>query len=211
MPTLDAQDIPPELHRRLKARALRNRRSLNREAIECLRAATGAARSTRRPCSRERERSGAVSGRLTQAELERWKAGRPAVIVVDTNVIAYLWIPGVSTPAAGAPLCEDLRMVRAACSGGSELRSVVVEHVRHRSHGARTRRSGSSRLRQEQLARREFEVASERVLQAGVGVALLVLRLRGSSRSRGELGISLTRTTGGSARFPDVGARSQQC
>jgi plasmid stability protein len=79
MPTLTLKDVPPELHRRLKARALRNRRSLNREAIECLRAATGAvpvdpeALLARARSLRER-----VSGRLTQRELEGWKrVGRP--------------------------------------------------------------------------------------------------------------------------------------
>lgn len=36
MPTITLKGVPPELHRRLKERAKRNRRSLNREAIVCL-------------------------------------------------------------------------------------------------------------------------------------------------------------------------------
>jgi plasmid stability protein len=42
MPTLTLKNLPADVHRRLKARATRNRRSLNREAIECLRIATSA-------------------------------------------------------------------------------------------------------------------------------------------------------------------------
>jgi plasmid stability protein len=38
MATLTVKDLPTELHRRLKARAERNGRSLNREVIECLEA-----------------------------------------------------------------------------------------------------------------------------------------------------------------------------
>jgi plasmid stability protein len=39
MPTLTLKNVPEELHRRLKARAERNHRSLNREAIRLLEAA----------------------------------------------------------------------------------------------------------------------------------------------------------------------------
>lgn len=43
MPTLTLKNVPPELHRRLKAQAARHRRSLNREAIHLLeRAVLGA-------------------------------------------------------------------------------------------------------------------------------------------------------------------------
>jgi len=38
MPTLTLKDLPVSLHRKLKARAERNGRSLNREVIECLEA-----------------------------------------------------------------------------------------------------------------------------------------------------------------------------
>lgn len=36
MPTITLKNVPEELYQRLKARALRNRRSLNNEAIVCL-------------------------------------------------------------------------------------------------------------------------------------------------------------------------------
>lgn len=36
MRTITLKNVPPELHRRLKARAARNHRSLNREAIRLL-------------------------------------------------------------------------------------------------------------------------------------------------------------------------------
>lgn len=38
MATLTLKDVPADLHRRLKARAEQNGRSLNREVIECLEA-----------------------------------------------------------------------------------------------------------------------------------------------------------------------------
>ena len=41
MATLTLKDLPADLHRRLKARAERNGRSLNREVIECLEASFG--------------------------------------------------------------------------------------------------------------------------------------------------------------------------
>jgi plasmid stability protein len=39
MPNLTLKDVPPALHARLRARAEKHRRSLNREAIACLEAA----------------------------------------------------------------------------------------------------------------------------------------------------------------------------
>ena len=43
MATLTLKDLPVDLHRKLKARAEQNGRSLNREVIECLEASFGAA------------------------------------------------------------------------------------------------------------------------------------------------------------------------
>jgi plasmid stability protein len=79
MPTLTLKDVPPEVHRRLKARAVRNRRSLNREAIECLRAATHAAPiDPETLLAKARALREQVSGHLTQRDLEVAKrAGRP--------------------------------------------------------------------------------------------------------------------------------------
>ena len=46
MPTLTLKDMPAKLHSTLKKRALRNRRSLNQEALYCLERATGLVRET---------------------------------------------------------------------------------------------------------------------------------------------------------------------
>jgi plasmid stability protein len=46
MPSLTLKDMPAKLHRTLKKRALRNRRSLNQEALYCLEQATGLVRET---------------------------------------------------------------------------------------------------------------------------------------------------------------------
>jgi plasmid stability protein len=43
MATLTLKDVPVDLHRRLKARAEQNGRSLKRDVIECLEASFGAA------------------------------------------------------------------------------------------------------------------------------------------------------------------------
>jgi len=79
MPTLTLKDVPSALHQRLKRRAARNRRSLNREAIECLRAATGASPvDTDALLARARVLRASVSGRLTRRELGAWRRkGRP--------------------------------------------------------------------------------------------------------------------------------------
>jgi len=74
MATLTLKNLPEDLHRRLKARAALNQRSLNREVIECLRNATGA-----RPVdpeallARARDLRRKVTGRLTDRELHRLK------------------------------------------------------------------------------------------------------------------------------------------
>lgn len=46
MPSLTLKDMPPKLHSALKKRAIRNRRSLNQEALYCLERATGLLRET---------------------------------------------------------------------------------------------------------------------------------------------------------------------
>jgi plasmid stability protein len=79
MATLTLKDLPVDLHRKLKARAEQNGRSLNREVIECLEASFGAtmidvdaviaeARAIRRT----------LKHRLTNREIDRLKRqGRP--------------------------------------------------------------------------------------------------------------------------------------
>jgi plasmid stability protein len=79
VPTLTLKNLPPDLHRRLKARALRHRRSLNSEAIECLRMAAMAVPLDPEALLAEaralRER---VRGRLTGRVLgEARRRGRP--------------------------------------------------------------------------------------------------------------------------------------
>jgi plasmid stability protein len=78
MPSLTLKDLPVNLHRQLRARAERHRRSLNREAIACLEAAVlaepvdvdallaearAARRSMRRPVSATTIRRLAGAGR----------------------------------------------------------------------------------------------------------------------------------------------------
>jgi predicted nucleic acid-binding protein len=86
------------------------------------------------------------------------------VIVVDTNVIAYLWIPGAATESAERLFREDPEWC-APLLWRSELRNVLAAQLR------RKRVTLDIALRivesaQEHLHGREFEVASERVLQA---------------------------------------------
>jgi plasmid stability protein len=79
MPNLNVKNVPPELHRRLKARARRHQQSLNREVIQCLLEATSA--TPIEPdvlLERIRELRSHVKGRLTAATLARLKGrGRP--------------------------------------------------------------------------------------------------------------------------------------
>ena len=79
MPTLTLKNLPVEVHRRLKARALRHRRSLNSEAIECLRAATITSPvDTEALLAKARELREHVRGRLTARRLsEAKRLGRP--------------------------------------------------------------------------------------------------------------------------------------
>lgn len=78
MANVTVKDLPEALHRRLKARALRNRRSLNREIIACLEAAVVPQRVNpdallARAASLRRQ----VSRKLTDADLAALRnAGR---------------------------------------------------------------------------------------------------------------------------------------
>ena len=78
MASMTVKDVPEKLHRRLKARALAHRRSLNGEIIACLEAAAGAQKVapdtllTRAAALRNR-----VAGRLTDTDLAALRgAGR---------------------------------------------------------------------------------------------------------------------------------------
>ncbi len=79
MATLTLKNLPDDVHRRLKARALRHRRSVNSEAIECLKAATVTVPvDSEALLARARELRAQVRGRLTARRLaEAKRLGRP--------------------------------------------------------------------------------------------------------------------------------------
>jgi len=86
------------------------------------------------------------------------------VIVVDTNVIAYFWIPGVATASAERLYREDAEWC-APLLWRSELRNLLAAYLRRRRMGL----DDAIRIAeaaQEQLRGREFDVPSERVLRA---------------------------------------------
>ena len=70
MSTVTVKDLPEKLHRQLKARALRHRRSLNREIIACLEATAAPQRlDVDALLVRTAELRGRVSGSLSDADL----------------------------------------------------------------------------------------------------------------------------------------------
>ena len=86
------------------------------------------------------------------------------MIVVDTNVIAYLWIPGVATAGAERLYRSDPEWC-APVLWRSELRNVLATQLRRR----RMTLDVAVRIleaAQEQLRGREFDVPSERVMRA---------------------------------------------
>jgi predicted nucleic acid-binding protein len=86
------------------------------------------------------------------------------VIVVDTNVIAYLWIPGVATDSAERLFREDSEWC-APMLWRSELRNLLAQYLRRGRIGLEDA-IRIAEAAQEPLRGREFEVPSERVLQA---------------------------------------------
>jgi predicted nucleic acid-binding protein len=86
------------------------------------------------------------------------------VIVVDTNVIVYLWIPGVGTAGAERLYRSDPEWC-VPLLWRSEFRNVLATQLRRR----RMTLDVAVRIveaAQEQLRGREFDVPSERVMQA---------------------------------------------
>jgi plasmid stability protein len=83
MATVTLKDLPTDLHRKLKARAEQNGRSLNREVIECLERSFGAERIDVEALIERARRSRAsiartTGSRITQREIDRLKRqGRP--------------------------------------------------------------------------------------------------------------------------------------
>lgn len=79
MPNLTLKNIPREVHRRLRMRAVSHHRSLNSEALACLEAAVRPERLDPAAILEEARRVRArISGRLTDADLNAFKReGRP--------------------------------------------------------------------------------------------------------------------------------------
>ena len=90
MATITLKNLPDEPHARLKKRAARNRRSLNNGVIACLEEVAGfESGDAERYLAEARALRKKVGGHLTEKQLNRYKRSRPAVIVVDTNVVTY--------------------------------------------------------------------------------------------------------------------------
>jgi len=84
------------------------------------------------------------------------------VIVVDTNVVAYLWLPGDMTAAAEQLLRQDAEWA-VPLLWRSEFRSILTGAVRHHTlslHRATTLAAAA----EDHLRDREFAVDSGRVL-----------------------------------------------
>jgi predicted nucleic acid-binding protein len=90
------------------------------------------------------------------------------VIVVDTNVLAYLWVPGPATPHAERLLVRD-PVWMAPSLWRSELRNVLVNYLR----------AGAATL---QAAQRAMEAAEEQMTPGTADVdSASVLRLAARS------------------------------
>jgi len=84
------------------------------------------------------------------------------MIVVDTNVIAYLWLPGDFTAAAERVLVEDADWA-VPLLWRSEFRNVLAGAVRRRTL-PQPRALAIAAAAEAQLEGREYSVASARVL-----------------------------------------------
>jgi predicted nucleic acid-binding protein len=84
------------------------------------------------------------------------------VIVVDTNVTAYLWLPGDLTPAAEKALSDDADWA-VPLLWRSEFRSVLAGAVRNRRL-ALDRATAIAAAAEEQMRGHEFAVESSEVL-----------------------------------------------
>jgi plasmid stability protein len=75
MPTITVKDIPRDLHRALKGRAKTHHRSLNKEVIATLQAATAASRPFDAPALEESVRRARSLFRrpLTARQIDTWK------------------------------------------------------------------------------------------------------------------------------------------
>ena len=75
MPTITLKDIPSQLHRALKVRAKRNRRSLNKETIAMLAAVAAAGGPALLEASTRRARNARASFKrvIRASEITAWK------------------------------------------------------------------------------------------------------------------------------------------
>jgi predicted nucleic acid-binding protein len=85
------------------------------------------------------------------------------VIVVDTNVLAYLFLPGDQTSAARGALARD-PVWAAPLLWRSELRNVLRGYVK-RGHLPVRRAITVQTLAEELMAGREYQVESQAVLE----------------------------------------------
>lgn len=85
------------------------------------------------------------------------------MIVVDTNVTAYLWLPGDLTAAAERLLSEDAEWA-VPLLWRSEFRSVLAGAVKRKVCGLE-RAAAIARAAEEQLTGREFAVETGEVLR----------------------------------------------
>ena len=84
------------------------------------------------------------------------------MIVVDTNVVAYLWLPGDMTSAAERALARDTEWA-APLLWRSEFRSILTGAIRRHALSL-ARASAIAVAAEAQLQGREFTVASAHVL-----------------------------------------------
>src|SRR5215510_11213946 len=86
----------------------------------------------------------------------------PSVIVVDTNVVAYLWLPSGMTTAAERALKRDADWA-APLLWRSEFRSILTGAVRHKALSL-DRAAAIAAAAEDHMRGREFSVESARVL-----------------------------------------------
>ena len=88
------------------------------------------------------------------------------MIVVDTNVVAYLWLPGDLTPASERLLSTDAEWA-APLLWRSEFRSVLAGAVKRKSFKIE-RAIAVAQAAEDQFKGREFAVESAEVLSLAV-------------------------------------------
>ena len=129
--TLTLKNVPDDIYERLKLAAQAHRRSINSEVIVCLE--TCALADGRHACRAARTRAASARGPWRCALLGNRdrpaEENGPSVIVVDTNVIAHLYLPCEHTQAAEALLESDPEWA-APVLWRSELRNVLAGYIR---------------------------------------------------------------------------------